>query len=540
MKITPPGDYRPAFDFDIKRIRKTVEGQFGAGTGKAMIPEGRLVVLNKCPAVDAMDEVIVDGQVVGSHVFEPGKGWRFICRLEGAHRIRGTITKSWVKAYDDAVPFVKDGASLMAPGVLDADPGIKVGSEVIVVSEDGTPVSTGRARMTGPEMVDANKGPAVKNRWYKDIEIKAVTNENRTWQDAVEANENVLDRRIGKAVAYVQRTMKRFADIPVAVAYSGGKDSLVTLHLVLAADVKPILIFTDTGLEFPETVENVKETAEKHNLELLVEDAGDAFWAAESYFGPPAKDFRWCCKTCKLGPTAMLIRREFPNGVLSFIGQRQYESQQRFEKGNIWRNPWVPGQIGASPIQHWPSMLVWLYIFSQGADYNPLYEKGMERIGCWLCPATDLAEFEVIEHKSEWEDRLRTYAKAHDLPKEWVTLGLWRWKELPKGVKDYLELAGMGELVDRCCSESGQKGIDPESLTPDEKERFNHFSCISDDPQPVIRKALYCVGCGICLSNCESRALEMVEGTIDLDPEKCVGCGKCLHPCTVVDFLPRY
>jgi phosphoadenosine phosphosulfate reductase len=297
-------------------------------------------------------------------------------------------------------------------------------------------------------------------------------------------------------------------------------------------------------LEFPETVENVKKTADKHNLELLIEDAGDAFWKAEEHFGPPAKDFRWCCKTCKLGPTASMIRKHFPDGVLSFIGQRQYESQQRREKGNIWRNPWVPGQVGASPIQHWPSMLVWLYIFREKAEYNPLYEKGMERIGCWLCPAADMAEFNVMEHKSDWEDRLGTYAKEHGLPDEWVTYGLWRWKELPKGVKDYLELNDKGDLVDRCSLESGSNeaghDVDLATLTPNERERVETFSCISDDIQPVIQKALYCVGCGICLSNCDNGALGMVDGKVDVDPEKCVGCGECMHPCTVVDFLPRY
>jgi ferredoxin len=47
------------------------------------------------------------------------------------------------------------------------------------------------------------------------------------------------------------------------------------------------------------------------------------------------------------------------------------------------------------------------------------------------------------------------------------------------------------------------------------------------------------MGCGICLSLCESNALTLEDGIIEVDPEKCTGCGKCLHPCVVVDFEPR-
>ena len=128
----------------------------------------------------------------------------------------------------------------------------------------------------------------------------------------------------------------------------------------------------DTGLEFDQTKENVERIAEEHSLELIVESAGDSFWRNLEVFGIPAKDFRWCCKTCKLGPATRLIQKNFPNGVLSFIGQRAYESEQRARKGKVWRNPWTPNQLAASPIQKWTALHVWLYLMSKGARTNPL------------------------------------------------------------------------------------------------------------------------------------------------------------------------
>ena len=372
--------------------------------------------------------------------------------------------------------------------------------------------------------------------WIRVV-VLPVPEGSQTWDMAVEANAPELDKRIAWAKNHILKTINRYEELPVAVSYSGGKDSLATLLLVLDAGIEPKLIFMDTGLEFPETLENVARTAETYGLELLVEEAGDAFWNAERYFGPPAKDFRWCCKTCKLGPTASLIRQHFPDGVLSFIGQRQYESMQRYEKGDVWRNPWVPGQVGASPIQRWPSMLVWLYLFRKGAEYNPLYEKGLERIGCWLCPAADLAEFETIDEHSEdsekWLGILEEYASARGLPKEWVELGLWRWKRLPKGMIDFLEKNGID--IPQEISTTGPA----EGLTAEQNERVERFSCISDNEHAITMKALHCVGCGICISDCEAGALRMVGQRVDVDPEKCTGCGKCLHPCPVVDYSVR-
>jgi len=229
----------------------------------------------------------------------------------------------------------------------------------------------------------------------------------------------------------------------------------------------------------------VKRTAERYGLELLAEDAGDAFWRAMEHFGPPAKDFRWCCKTCKLGPTTSLIRKHFPDGVLSFIGQRQYESSQRYEKGNVWHNPWVPGQVGASPIQNWPSLLVWLYIFQQGAEYNPLNERGMERIGCWLCPSSDLGEAEDVETYSmqteKWHRTLRNFAAKRGLPDIWLEYGLWRWREPPAGMRNLIESRGLA-----LPQETGPDH-EPIELSNDERERVEiSLRGSQRDPDPLL------------------------------------------------------
>ena len=57
--------------------------------------------------------------------------------------------------------FVPKG-SLLAPGVLDADPQIRPGDEVIIVGEKAFGV--GRAKMSGWEMVESRRGMAAELR----------------------------------------------------------------------------------------------------------------------------------------------------------------------------------------------------------------------------------------------------------------------------------------------------------------------------------------------------------------------------------------
>ncbi|MDK2825255.1 MAG: phosphoadenosine phosphosulfate reductase, partial [Methanolobus sp.] len=57
VTITPPGDIRPAFPYEIELINKISIEQFNA----PLITDQRTVVLNKSPYDDRMEEVIVDG-----------------------------------------------------------------------------------------------------------------------------------------------------------------------------------------------------------------------------------------------------------------------------------------------------------------------------------------------------------------------------------------------------------------------------------------------------------------------------------------------
>lgn len=406
VKITPPGDVRPAFDHDLDLIRKTIDRQWGTGFSENLIERDKLAVLNNTPGLDRMDEVIVDGVVIGNlryNVLRKAMDrdpYDFILRpWEGITFPK----KRYVIVDKGAIEPISDGGSILCPGVIEADENIERYDEVMIYDEEENILASGPAQMCGEEMLKGEHGKAVKNRWRTSDRVQRKGNPG--WDDAIEANDTLISKRVDRAKDFIRSNIEK-SDLPPAVAYSGGKDSLATLHLLLDAGIDPDLMFIDTGIELPETIENVKNIAEKFGLEKKIREAHSGYWRNVNFFGPSARDHRWCCKTCKLGPTAKLIAKNYPDGVLSFIGQRRYESQQRQNKGNTWNNPWVPGQEALSPIQDWTALHIWLYLFKKDADYNPLYEKGFERIGCWVCPASDLAELESIQKNHEDFERL--------------------------------------------------------------------------------------------------------------------------------------
>lgn len=62
-----------------------------------------------------------------------------------------------------AVKFMANGADVMSPGVVDADPYIKEGDTVVIVDETHKkPLAIGSSIISGKEMVENTKGKAVK------------------------------------------------------------------------------------------------------------------------------------------------------------------------------------------------------------------------------------------------------------------------------------------------------------------------------------------------------------------------------------------
>jgi len=580
VDLTPPADVRFAFKKDIEFIRREFKAHYGVDIGE--IIDGKIVLLNKTPGEDDVYEIILDGYIFGWLRFDPLElKWKPGLKIEGATALWkhfGKNMKKWVIVDKGAKEPIKNGANVLPVGIIEAEESIRVGDDVIVVCEDEV-IATGIAKKDYEKLIDkTERGTGIKTRHQRKVQYRE--GKKATMEDVIRANKSALEDRVKEARTFMRKTAQSI-NKPMAVAFSGGKDSLAVLGLALEEFGGDFAVFfNNTGIEFPETIEYVREIEKelkKKNIKFIVADAGNAFWNSLSVFSPPGRDYRWCCKVTKLGPITLTIKEHYPEGVLMFVGQRKYESMQRYKQPRVWRNPWVPNEIGASPIFHWNALEVWLYIFSRKLKYNPLYENRLDRIGCFMCPSSSLAEIQTLkEEKPElwkkWEDELKKWKDRFGMPEEWIAYGFWRWRRLTKGEKAIARKLGV-EIPEKRTWEPIKYSLEEREgefvLTINTKiilERIEEVAPILGEVSKeenalkigntlftkeevraksredairayhLIKRAYECVGCGVCVGKCPENALRINPHTrkIEADSTKCIHCGECMEVCPLL------
>lgn len=110
-----------------------------------------------------MDYLFVDGRV--AYLVVDGRPFPTLHTL-----LRKAPPGAWVDVDEGAIPYLANGADCMAPGVVAAHEGIREGDWVWVRdARHKRPLAVGRALMSGPDMVAAEKGKAVKTvHWVGD------------------------------------------------------------------------------------------------------------------------------------------------------------------------------------------------------------------------------------------------------------------------------------------------------------------------------------------------------------------------------------
>jgi PUA domain protein len=136
---------------DAKRLAESLTEAFG-------IPDPFPDTVERADAGD-LDVLITGGRIVAFIRREPERI---------APTCRMLLTKRPPKAYVTvdmgAIKFVNNGADVMAPGIVEADPNIKPGDLVWIRDErNKVPLAVGEALLSGSEMPRGPKGKAVKN-----------------------------------------------------------------------------------------------------------------------------------------------------------------------------------------------------------------------------------------------------------------------------------------------------------------------------------------------------------------------------------------
>jgi sulfate adenylyltransferase subunit 2 len=221
-----------------------------------------------------------------------------------------------------------------------------------------------------------------------------------------------------------------------ALLFSGGKDSIIVLHLALKAFAPaPVpfpIMHVDTGHNFPEVIEFRDQMVEKHNLRLVVasvQEAIDAGKAVEEK-GPRASRNR-------LQTGVLLDAIEKHRFDALFGGARRDEEKarakervysfrddfgqwdpkgQRPELWSLYNGRYKPGEhMRVFPISNWTELDVWHYIRDAGVEVPSVYlsheREVFLRDGMWLAVTDFLTpmEGEVVETRKV---RFRTIGDA--------------------------------------------------------------------------------------------------------------------------------
>ena len=379
------------------------------------------------------------------------------------------------------------------------------------------------------------------------------------------ANEDLLtvieDSTVKKIVKEYEK-FKNKLDI-FHVAFSGGKDSAVLLDLVKKALPKGsfVVIFGDTGMEFPDTYEAVEKTKKQCELD------GTPFYIARSHFepkdswelfGPPSRVLRWCCSVHKSTPQTLKMREITgkDNYIgMDFVGVRAHESlaRSKYDYENFGKKQ--KGQYSFNPILEWTSAEIWLYIFLNHLSINNAYKKGNSRAGCLFCPMGG-GRGDYIQHAcypnevNSYIDIIKSMNERNKNDENalatYVSNGGWNarknGRDLTIGQVHYWETTKNNKIIIEVTDPKADwrewiKTIDKPSFQYELVEKENGYFIILEAKAPklypqeirkfrqVFKKAAYCVGCKVCETNCRHGRIRFINGKVQITD--CIHCGMC-------------
>ena len=590
FEINSPGDIRPCMGEGVDLVLSLFRETFG--TDEPL--RGKMIFLNKIPGEDRTDEIVAHGAVLGILRFDLKENRHILEIRQSGAELFNTCASKNIVAFGSMSGHLK-GKSIPGANIREITGEFEEGASLIL--RKGEKVGAGIALGKSSELREMEK--AVKIRDLDNVGGMIISPDSD--RDAfVKANRPHLKNIEGNAASDI-RSFVGSKNTPVTVSFSGGKDSLVAFGVAMKALKGGMeLLFVDTGLEFPETIDYVHGFAKKNDLKIHIAKANNAFRENVDTFGPPAKDFRWCCKVCKLGPITDMISREYPKGTITVEGNRMLESFARSKTGFVSKNPFVPNQTTLNPVRAWNASEVWGYIWMKGLEYNPLYERDFERIGCYLCASCLASEWKNTERihpelHRDWSDFLYRYAEERGLPKEYVDMGFWRWKVLPPKMVRLAEdmqltikpkgTKGPSMKMLKGASSCAAGGFSVEAIV--NVPRSRDFSSIEDALRTVgevrysnefeialcknrdstaklfgggqvsvtsksldgakkmferavkaLLRAQMCTSCGICAKKCPKHAITIKEG-LHVDPDKCNSCGSCESSCMVAHYYDK-
>lgn len=242
-----------------------------------------------------------------------------------------------------------------------------------------------------------------------------------------------------------------YYDKPLVIAYSGGKDSDVLLHLAEGClhPQEYEVTHSHTTVDAPETVYHIRDTFDRltnQGVKCEVLYSRDKEGKMVTMWNlipkkktPPTRIARYCCQILKeVGLPHRLVAvgvrrgesikrqgRDIFGIQTSTLKKAKFFSLEHTQevysealaRDPIWDCTLIKtmrdhGNTVVNPIYEWSDQNIWDYIKAKQISINPLYERGYTRIGCIGCPLATY--YQRLKEFSDYPTYKQAYINAFD------------------------------------------------------------------------------------------------------------------------------
>jgi len=144
----------------LRRVQTIADYQFGGGVGTGLFCEDCTFIFS---TTGRIRQILLGGVRLATVRASDG---RLTLGIEGAKRLQTLLPSPGYRVVirEDVAAFVAQGKNAFAKHVIAADPNIRAGDDVLVVTSDDRLIACGAAVISGTEMLAFNYGVAVRVR----------------------------------------------------------------------------------------------------------------------------------------------------------------------------------------------------------------------------------------------------------------------------------------------------------------------------------------------------------------------------------------
>ncbi len=196
-----------------------------------------------------------------------------------------------------------------------------------------------------------------------------------------------MDEKVTHSLKLIDDAVKKYWP-RIAVGCSGGKDSVVLVHLSRQVKSDIPVFFVDTPFKPQETRKLIQKIKQMWGLNLKVYRSKEMI-PHDMYLTDPHR----CCQILKVEPTKEAVK----DLDCWFSGLRSTEGQTRINYIEVE----VRGSlVKVNPLLDWTEADIWRYTATRDLPVHPWYAEGYRSIGCAPCSNPG----GVDERDGRWKD----------------------------------------------------------------------------------------------------------------------------------------